>query len=345
MRKFIVNTFVLFFLSGICFSQEGVKELIFPEINSGEPNQIKTLKSLKKTDNLYMMTYYGDYDSLLDAVNEKIINQGTGSVKKIPGFNFGCSMFAAFGDPDSYIYGRNFDNPDCAVLMTKYTPSDGYASIGFSRMNDFGFDTDDDILSLPPEERKLLLNAPFFTPDGMNERGVTAALAALRSVQMKNDKNVKSIFVTYLIREILDHAGTVEEAAELVKSYEVYDNNVMTLSHHLLIADPSGKSVIMEYSGGKWRELGNKNPWQVITNSPLYNVSMEQRKKDCRRYKTAHEELEKITGKADWNEGMDILKNVSVRGTQWSTVCDMIHKEIYISVFRDYDSICKVVIK
>ena len=198
MKKYLLFVYSIFAFSGICNSQDALPVLTFSEVISSEADWLKTLKSLKKSDNLYMMTYYGNYDSLLDEVNEKIIDRGTGSVKILPDPEMGCSMFAAFGDTDSYIYGRNFDNPECGVLMTKYKPSNGYASIGFSRMNDFGFDTDDDILSLPPEKRKLLLNAPFFTPDGMNERGVTAALAALQSVNMKNDKSVKSIFPRFI---------------------------------------------------------------------------------------------------------------------------------------------------
>jgi hypothetical protein len=84
---------------------------------------------VKKVDNLYMMTFYGDYNQLLDEVNRKIINNGFESVRTLKGSKFECSMFAAFGAAP--LYGRNFDNPACGVLITIYHPSDGYASIGF----------------------------------------------------------------------------------------------------------------------------------------------------------------------------------------------------------------------
>ena len=41
----------------------------------------------------------------------------------------------------------------------------------------------------------------------------------------------------------------------------------------------------------------------------------------------------------------NILKRVSVKGTQWSTICDMKNKEILISLYKDYNDIKKVVIK
>ena len=115
-----------------------------------------------------MMTFYGDYNRRLDEVDQKIIKKGFESVRTLKGSKLECSMFAAFGATPLYV--RNFDNPDCGVLISIYHPNDGYSSIGFSRMNDFGFDEDDDPTLLPVEKRRLLLNAPFFTPDGMNAK-------------------------------------------------------------------------------------------------------------------------------------------------------------------------------
>ena len=254
-------------------------------------------------------------------------------------------MFATFGNPDNLLYGRNFDNPDCGVLVGYYNPSDGYASIGFSRINDLGFGKDDDPTKASVEKRKLLLNSVFFTPDGMNEYGVAVALAALSGKKTKVDKNRKSIFITCLVREILDHAKNIEEAVEICRSYNVFDNGESMVSHHLLISDPSRRSVIVEYNDGEWKVMPNKKPWQIMTNSYLYNVSEERRKSNCWRYKRAYELLDEISGDADRKEGMNVLKNISNPGTQWSTICDMKSKEIYISLYRDYKNIMKVLVK
>lgn len=342
MRKKIVILFVMVLWSLGC-TQVDVDPLEFNHISTSEADSIRTLKSLQKVDDLFMMTYYGDYDFLLDGMNERIIKYGTQAVKRLEGEGSGCSMFTASGNIP--LYGRNFDNPDCGVLVSMYRPPDGFASIGFSRMNDFGFDRDGDPTSLSLNGRRLLLNAPFFTPDGMNECGVAVALAALRSTRINLDRDKKSIFITCLVREILDHARDIDESVSIIKKYNVFDNDINTVSHHLLISDASGRSVIVEYCDGEWRTMQNEKSWQVITNSPLYNISEESRKSECWRYKTLYEKLEKVNGIITWEEGMELLKSVSLRGTQWSTICDLKKGEIYISLYRDFNKIRKVTVR
>ena len=344
-RKLVSVVIALVFLCLPGCAQDHVERIRFNQVNSSESDEIRTLKSLQKIDKLYMITYYGDYNKRLDELNRMILDKGISSVKMLEGKDFECSLFAAFGNPDNLIYGRNFDNPDCGVLVGYYDPSDGYASIGFSRLNDLGFGRDEDPTSLPVEKRKLLLNSAFFTPDGMNECGVAVALAALNGVKINVDKTRKSIFITCLVREILDHAKNIDEAIEICKQYNVFDNGESVVSHHLLISDPTGESVITEYNGDEWKVMRNKKPWQVVTNSPLYNVPESQRIMTCRRYKKASDLLKKTNGEVDWKAGMNILKSVSVKGTQWSTICDMKRKEIFISLYRNYEDIKKVVMQ
>jgi len=340
-RQPILSICILFIgIWGSGCAQIEVTNLEFNTIKTAEPDSVKTLKSLHKRDNLYMMTYYGDYDKRLNQTNERIINRGFESVRKMGSIEIECSMFAALGDIP--LYGRNFDNPECGVLVTLYLPSDGYASIGFSRMNDFGFDTEEDPTLMPISERRLLLNAPFFTPDGLNECGVAVALAALRSVNIDVDQNKKTIFITCLVREILDHAKNIDEAVAIIQNHNVFDSGVDAVSHHLLISDPSGRSVIVEYFEDEWRTMPNEKPWQVITNSPLYQKSEKSRKNVCWRYKILSETFEKDKENITWEQGFDILKSVSGKGTQWSTICDMQKREIYISLYRDFNKVRKV---
>jgi len=331
---------LIFLVSSTSCAQKQITEIHFNSVYTSEADSIRTLKSLKKIDNLYMMTFYGDYDKRLEEVDQQIQKKGFDSVRKLEGSKIECSMFAAFGETP--FYGRNFDNPECGVLVSIYHPTNGYTSIGFSRMNDFGFEKGDDPISLLLEKRSLLLKAPFFTPDGMNEKGVAVALAYLEAVKIKVDKNKKSIFITRLVREILDHAQNIDEAVAIIKKYNIFDSRINRVSHHLLISDPSGRSVIVEYSGDDWQVIPNKNSWQAITNSPLFKKTEESRKKTCWRYEKLSEQLEKKNGIMTWEDGMNLLRQVSVEGTQWSTICDMKKKEIYISIYKDYSNIKKI---
>ena len=343
MKKLTVSicSIILFIcIWGSGCAQIEVTNLEFKSIQTSEPDSLKTLKSLHIRDNLYMMTYYGDYKDRLNETNERILKRGLQSVRSTGASIIECSMFAALGDVP--LYGRNFDNPECGVLVTLYHPPDGYASIGFSRMNDFEFNTEEDPTRLPISDRRLLLNAPFFTPDGMNECGVAVALAALRSVNIHVDQNKKTIFITCLVREILDHAKNIDEAVAIIQNHNVFDSGTDAVSHHLLISDPSGRSVIVEYFEGEWRTMPNERPWQVITNSPLYQKSEKSRRNVCWRYKILSETFAKDKENITWEQGFHILESVSVKGTQWSTIYDMKKREIYISLYRDFKKIKKV---
>lgn len=139
-----------------------VHSIEFNNIESTELDQMRTLKSLKKEGELFMITYYGDYNSLLDELNEKIINEGIDSVVPENIINFECSIFTAFHDPDHPILGRNMDqNIERGVLAGLYSPPDGYKSICISKMSSMGFDRGEDPTLLPVEDRQLLLNSPL----------------------------------------------------------------------------------------------------------------------------------------------------------------------------------------
>ncbi len=323
-----------------------VQNLEFNNILSSEPDSIRTLKSLKREGYLYMITYYGDYNSRLEALNDRIVKYGIGSVIPPSGVIHECSIFAALGDPELLIFGRNLDNyMKRAVLVGLYTLPDGYTSIAFSNMVNMGFNPDDDPTLLPLEDRQLLLNSVLFVTDGINECGVSVALASVDDALIVRDENKKLVCISYLLREILDHAGSLENAINIVKNHDVFDKNVNTISHHILIADASGKSAAAEYYDGEWRIMQNTRPWQIVTNTRLFSMSEEWKRSQCNRYRAADSYLANVNGKVTWEEGMDILKMMSVGDTQWSTVYDLVNKQVNISLYRDYKNISSVRLK
>lgn len=323
-----------------------VQNVEFGSIDTTEPDSIRTLKSLKREGQLYMITYYGDYNSLLDELNEQIITWGIDSVVPGDNFRFECSIFSASGDPDHPIFGRNFDNnTERGVLAGLYSPPDGYQSIALSRMSDMGFDRDEDPTLLPIDSRQLLLNSVFFPTDGMNERGVSIALATGITVTINRDENKKLIFITYLLREVLDHSGNVEEAVEIVRNHDVFDVDTERISNHLLISGPDGNSVIAEYYNGEWKFIYSEKSWQIVTNILLFNVPEVERRSECWRYRTVDDFMQGVDGWISWEEGMNVLESISVQDTQWSSLFHMKNKEIFISLYRNFNDIFLVKIK
>ena len=317
-----------------------VRQLTFHTVETSEPDSVRTLTSLKKEGDLFLMTYYGDYSERLEALNDRIVAHGISSVIPSETDPYACSIFTALGDPELPLLGRNLDNnQERAVLMGLYTPPDGHASIAVSNMVHLGFDKGEDPTQLPLNERLLLLNSVLFSDDGINACGVSVALASVDDTPIDRNENKKLVCISYLIREILDHASNLEEAIQIVENHDVFDKNVDTISHHLLIGDASGHSVITEYNDGEWRFMPNDVDWQVVTNTRLYNVSETMRRMSCWRYNTAITILEQNNGTVTCEEGMDILESISVSGTQWSALYDMMNRNVYISLYREYHDI------
>ena len=326
-----------------CGQQQRISDLEFPFIDAGSDSArtCQSFQNVDGVDGLYLLRYYGDYRKRLEKQNQAMLN----------GFNSQpsrreCSLFTALGDSARPYYGRNFDNPECGVLIGFYQPPDGYASIAFSRLNDFGFDKMIDPDTLIAEDRARILDAPFFSAGGMNARGVVTTLAYLEGVQTVPDAAQKSVFVTLWIREILDHANNIDEAVAICNRCRVFDAGPDVCSHHILIGDASGRSVIVEYHAGLWRIMPNVQPWQVVTNSPLFGRSEEERQKRCWRYKKAFETLEENKGTITRQEGMSLLKALSVggerSGTQWSSLFDIAKRNILVSLYRNHDNLYRV---
>ena len=66
-RKFRILLIVLLWVNISC-SQKNTIEIDFKSVKTSEADSIRTLKSIKKSGNLYMMTFYGDYNRRLGKV-------------------------------------------------------------------------------------------------------------------------------------------------------------------------------------------------------------------------------------------------------------------------------------
>lgn len=308
-------------------------------------SETRTINSLEKAgENFYTIIFYGDYRSTLESVNRRF---GGGvlmeTVSLAPGPDYFCTLFSAFGNSNAYLFGRSFDNPAdwrCLTILGRYNPPDGYKSLALARMRDFGYEITANFDSLSFNEKKRLFEAAFFPPDGINEHGLVVGLASVRVLSYSPDQNKKSIFITLLVREILDHASNVDEAAEIARQYNVFHPSPRRLACHAIVADLSGRSIILEMYEGEIKIIPSNEPWQVLTNSPVYNSSVSSLRASCWRYKTAYDILKAANGNIDWQEGVGILERVSFKpGTEWSAMYDMTNRKILLAIEYDFDNL------
>lgn len=306
-------------------------------------NETRTLNSITKiTDALYEITFYGDHTGIAERMNQLYVNYYSGASADLinPGFN--CSVFTTHGDMGNILYGRSFDNPQslgrCITLMCRYNSPGCYASLVPTRTRELGgdlYDPPNDLTEIPLTQRNGLLDAPFFSPDGINETGLVVALADISSRSYTPDPAKGYLYKTMLIREILDHAATVDEAADIALSHNLFDYGLNNFSTHALVADATGRSIIIELADRQIRIIENTEDFHAATNSPLFGKSISEARGQCERYRYIYDRLSYLDGDMSLTQGMNILQTVGYEFTQWSIVYDITNKALDLAL--DYD--------
>jgi hypothetical protein len=137
------------------------------------------------------------------------------------------------------------------------------------------------------------------------------------------------------MRLVLDYAKTADEAVELLRQYNI---RFVAETCHLMIADATGKSVVVEFIDGQLRPTTTHESWQICTNHELCGKSEAENCTSCGRYKLASAELAELHAKGDANDVMKIMQSVSKPDhTMWSSVYDLTTGDFKIAYRRNYD--------
>jgi len=316
----------------------GIFEAGTPEVNQAIPTapegmtleQAETLSSLQELDDypLYMMTYTAPYDPGPEPI-------GTNALETSREPAWGCSLFAALGNPDQILLGRNFDWDYSPVLLLHTDPPEGFASLEKKKKDYLGFagEQADGVAELPLAERAGLLDAPYLPFDGMNEAGLAVGMAAVPFRPAAANPSRPKVDSLMVIRMVLDQAATVAQAVEIFSAYQI--DMVGTTPIHYLVADASGRSALVEYTTNGLEVLYNQGPWQAATNF-LVGESGADPSGQCWRYDHLERELATTDGSLSPGEGLDLLSVVSQPATQWSIVYDLSELKVLIAVGQDY---------
>jgi hypothetical protein len=275
------------------------------------------------------MHYQGDYES-------PALSGETGSAGRAPAW--GCSLFAALGDPNNRLFGRNFDWQYSPALLLFATPSDGYASVSIVDIAYLGFGGQKakSVADLPLAERQDLLYAPNLPFDGMNEEGLVVGMAAVSSYDMRPDPGKETVGALDVIREMLDHASSVDEAVAILQGYNVDFASGPPL--HYLVADRQGRAVLVEFYEGEMVLMPNENPWHQATNF-LRASAGESAEGECPRYDRILEDLSAAEGKLERQEAMDLLAAVAQSTTQWSVVYNSSSGSIDVVMGQEFEDV------
>jgi hypothetical protein len=311
---------VLGSLAGCCAAPS-----VAPPAGDLTDDKTATLNSLKQIDDypLYTMHFHGAYDQYRD--------QTSASARP----EWACSLFAAMGNTEDMVYGRNFDWQYSPALLLFTDPPDGYASVS---MVDIGYLVEEDqvksLADMPLAEREPLLVAPFWPFDGMNEHGLVVGMAAVPESEMPHDPANETIGSLEIIREMLDHARDVEEAVTIIGSYNIAWSGGPPL--HYLIADASGHAVLIEFYEGEMTVIPHEAPYHLATNHLRTTATGDG---GCWRYATLNERLTETEGRLAPQEAVDLLESVTQEGTQWSIVYGLSTGDVRVAMGRAYDTV------
>lgn len=299
-------------------------------------NELRSLITLKKVDDhpMYTMTYYGDYgfddflkvgakrDSDIEAFVTKRLLKGLPIDLGVTGD--GCTAFVTRNESGEVLFGRNFDFAYTPSLQVKTKPENGYASVSTVNLTFAGYSQDD----LPEGWNSFLtLAAPYLPFDGVNEKGVAIALLAVPEVQLNYDGNKVTLNTTTAIRLVLDKAASVDEAVELLKKYNIYFS--ADVDCHYLIADASGKSVIVEYWGGELQTVEPDKGYQVASNFVAYDgLNIGEGFTEFDRYDKVDRAIQNNGGKLSEQQAIGLLADIGCYDgdtdmLQWSVVYNL----------------------
>jgi hypothetical protein len=249
-----------------------------------------------------------------------------------------CSLFAALGDGDNALYGRNFDWQYSPAVLLFTNPPDGYASVSMVDIAYLGFGqskvgtlTDQPLLA-----RVALLTAPLLPFDGVNEHGLVVGMAAVPPGGMRPDPAKETIDSLTVIRKMLDHARGVDEAVALLGSYNIDMGSGPPI--HYLIADPSGRAVLVEFYQGQMEVIPSQTAWHLATNF-LRASAGDSPQGRCWRYDTISQRLTEAEGQITAQEAMSLLADVSQASTQWSVIYGMNTGDINVAMGRGYQDV------
>lgn len=132
---------------------------------------------------------------------------------------------------------------------------------------------------------------PYLIVDGINEKGLSLNVAANGEEYYAKEPypSEPAVYVDYLGRIVMDTCATVDEAIALIGSVRAW---TAWAGVHWLIADASGKSVVVEWDlNHKMVVFDRPGPYEIVTNIAL------QKGEDyvvdhCWRYKRGRELLE-----------------------------------------------------
>ena len=303
-------------------------------------------------DGLYYMEYRGD-----DGFNGLMANGGIEKADQLASYaieflskghyqtevktekaDFGCSALTVSTPDGGILMGRNFDFPSALGVIMHCIPDKGYESITTFNVEFYNFGKD-----FKPEGFKnqyMCLTGLFVALDGINEKGLAIAdLMAGDTIETHQRSNKPDLTTTAAISYMLKNAANVDEAIKLLEGIDMHSD--IGSAHHYAMADPSGRSVVVEYVDNKMVVVESPAVANHYLCEQKLNVGLEE---GDDRYDRLCQRFDQTGGVMNEQQLTDAIASVSqpevkgkFLGTAWTMVMDLSHPSVTYYSRRHFD--------
>jgi len=224
-----------------------------------------------------------------------------------------CSVASCYTHGRQLV-GRNFDNPsDRPHYFTTMELAGGYKVVGHS-----------------------IYDITSWVVDGMNEKGLSLCVTTAYGDQ-EPYPNQPAVLMGHMCQIIMQTCASVDEALKLLRTVRVWFPDEV---NHWLLADASGKAVVVEWNPKDHKLLvfEQPHPYELLTNTPL-ELGEEAVLKNCWRYRQAKPMLE--AGVQDAAGMFDVMKVMRVTTgpsrTLWTSIMDLNAHTFEVRYFKEFD--------
>lgn len=285
------------------------------------------------------------------------------------GMDAGCSAFATI-DPQTgdKLMGRNYDychvengeEVPLTAILVRTSPEGGKKSI--SMIDSYWIGYTKGFYKDGKSDLSQLMTAPYSLLDGINEDGLAVGVLHLKgNPAMQDDPEKKFIWGNIAMRAMLDKAGTVEEAIELVRSFNIVMDTPAKGNNHFFIADATGDYAIIEFSFKDGVVTDDAYPTETVVlkgreHSYVTNFYVDPALADNEvlggksdhgkaRYLKMQDTLRVNAYKLTEEQAMNLLKAVSTASnpaentshTQWSALYNLSKRTMDLSILQEYE--------
>ena len=227
--------------------------------------------------------------------------------------NHHCSA-ASYYTKGRQLVGRNFDNPsDRPHYFTTLQMKGSYKVMGHT-----------------------IYDITSWAVDGINEKGLALCVTTAYNKEEPYPRE-PAVLLGHLCQIVMQSCASVDEALALLRKVRVWFPFEV---NHCLIADATGKSVVVEWNPRDYKLLvfDKPGPWELLTNTPL-EEGEEALLKNCDRYRNAKPLLE--TGIRNTADMLELLKIMRITSgstrTLWTSVMDLDARTFEVRYFKEFE--------